>query len=108
MPRRRQQGAATTSDLPGHRLDREAAVAAALLAGRDVEPPQTGAQIGVLADSGEVGVEEAHEETDRPAAVPDEARPGDGRVHVRLGEGLHDGIDRVLLVRTHRYRDGGV
>lgn len=55
-----------------------------------------------------VDVEERHQKTDGPVTVQDEPGPGRVRVDVRLGQGLHDRCDQVLLVRADPQADRGL
>lgn len=106
MPGGGQASASPAPDLGDHGLHGEASVAPALLSGRDVEAPESGAEVGTVA--GPVDVEEGHEEPDDLVAVADEPGPGDAGVNVRFGERLHHGCHRVFLVGADLQADGGL
>ena len=78
VPGRRQTGGAAATELGGDRVDGETAMAVTLVRGCDVQPPQTGPEVGLGVGlvEGEVDVDERHEEADRSTVVPDQPRPG--------------------------------
>jgi hypothetical protein len=77
--------AAAAADLGGHRVDREAAVAPALLPGVDVQPPQPGAEEGAVAVPADV--EERHEEpTGRPPSVISRGQATPGRTYASASD----------------------
>lgn len=94
--------------LRGNGLDREPAVTAPLFVRRDVQAPQSGAEVVLLGVVLEVDVQEGHQEADEPVAVQDEPGPGDCLMHVRLGEGRRDRLHQMLLVGPDPEGDRGI
>src|SRR5262249_5519239 len=88
-PRNGQALLAAASRLCRDRLNGEPAVAAALLIGRDVQPPDARPERFDLV----LGVEAAHDEPDDAIIVLDEPGPRGAEVDVRLSDGLSDSCD---------------
>jgi aryl sulfotransferase len=89
-----QPGLPASPDFLAQFLDREPAVALALMLGADVEPPQVAVKQRVLM----LGSERRHDEARYLVTVADEPGPGDIGHCVGVGERPRDRSDEVVLI----------
>jgi len=87
---------------PAQLLDRESPVAASLVLGTDVEPPQVTVEQRVVQARGESGHDEAHQ----LVAVVDQPGPGDIGHRVGVGKRPGDRGNQVILVRPQLQHAG--